>query len=152
MSNQYSILHISDLHRSSKDPITNAELISALVGDRERYVKEDPKIPIPEAIVVSGDIIQGVPLDTKDFEKSLTEQYAVAEEFLDEIVKRFLGGDRSRIIIIPGNHDIDWNTAFKAMEKIEPKDIPKNFAAQLLSDSSNFRWDWKSCPPNNGRR
>ena len=85
----YSILHISDLHRSPHDPISNDELISALVGDRERYIDEDPRIVVPEAIVVSGDIVQGVPLGTNDHERKLAEQYSVAEEFLDELVRRW---------------------------------------------------------------
>ena len=63
MGKPFSILHISDLHRSSADPISNAELISALVQDRDRYLREDPRILPPEAIVVSGDLIQGVGLE-----------------------------------------------------------------------------------------
>ena len=31
-------MHISDLHRSPRDPISNDELISALVHDRDRYL------------------------------------------------------------------------------------------------------------------
>ena len=34
----FSIMHISDLHRSPRDPISNDELISALVHDRDRYL------------------------------------------------------------------------------------------------------------------
>jgi len=69
----FSILHISDLHRSPHDPISNAELVSALVGDRDRYVREDPQVPAPEVIVVSGDVIQGVPLNTVDYQIRLAE-------------------------------------------------------------------------------
>lgn len=140
----FSILHISDLHRSPRDPITNDELISALVGDRDRYIHEDPAVPAPEAIVVSGDIIQGVPLDTADFEAELDRQYAAAAEFLDELVSRFLDGDRSRLILIPGNHDIDWNTAFAALEPVERKDFPPSLATSIYGENSEYRWDWKS--------
>ena len=122
----FSILHISDLHRSPRDPISNDELISALVSDRDRYVHEDPLISIPEAIVVSGDIIQGVPLGTDDFAAKLADQYAVAEQFLDELVRRFLDGDKSRLVMVPGNHDIDWNTALSALERVDEGDIPPN--------------------------
>lgn len=58
-----SILHISDLHRSPDDPISNDVLISSLVADRDHYVAEDPPVPAPEAIIVSGDLIQGASLD-----------------------------------------------------------------------------------------
>ncbi|AHE99858.1 metallophosphoesterase [Thioalkalivibrio paradoxus] len=140
----FSILHISDLHRSPRDPITNDELISALVGDRDRYIHEDPAVPVPEAVVVSGDLIQGVPLNTADYEAELARQYSTAEEFLDELVRRFLNGDRSRLILIPGNHDIDWNTAFAALEPVERKDFPSNLAAFIYAEDSKYRWDWKT--------
>jgi hypothetical protein len=144
MSKPFSVLHISDLHRSSADPISNDELISALVGDRERYFRESPRILPPEAIVVSGDLVQGVPLGVPDHEAKLAEQYAVAEEFLDELVKRFLDGDRSRVVMVPGNHDIDWNTAFKAMEVVDRKHAPANVLSMLHAENAGYRWDWKT--------
>ena len=141
----YSILQISDLHRSPHDPISNAELISALVEDCDRYVNEDPKITIPEAIVVCGDIIRGVKLGTNDHEAQLVQQYKVAEDFLGELANRFLDGDRSRLIIVPGNHDIDWNVAQKAFEPIALKDIPDNLVSSVpYYDRSDYRLDWKS--------
>jgi hypothetical protein len=140
----FSILHISDLHRSPTDPISNDELVSALVCDRERYIHENPPIAAPESIVVSGDIIQGVRLGTDDHEAKLADQYTIAGEFLDELVRRFLDGDRSRVIIVPGNHDIDWNIAFSAFEPVDGKDIPDNVTALLYAENSDYRWDWKS--------
>lgn len=140
----FSILHISDLHRSPHDPISNDELISALVSDRDRYIHEDPPIAIPEAIVISGDIIQGVSLGTDDFAAKIAEQYADAEEFLDELVRRFLDGDRSRLVMVPGNHDIDWNTARSAFERVHEEDIPLNLETILYSENSNLRWDWET--------
>ncbi|MYG40473.1 MAG: hypothetical protein F4201_06640 [Nitrospira sp. SB0677_bin_15] len=140
----FSILHISDLHRSPGAPISNGELISALVKDRDRYIHEDPSIAVPEAIVVSGDIIQGIPLNTDNFATELNEQYEVAEEFLDELVGRFLEGDRSRLIMVPGNHDVDWNTARSALESIEVKDIPTDLRAKLYAKDAIFRWAWKT--------
>jgi hypothetical protein len=94
--------------------------------------------------VVSGDIIQGVTLGTDDHEAKLAAQYAVAEEFLDELVSRFLAGDRSRLIMVPGNHDVDWNTAFKAMEPVDRKHAPDKLASVLHAENSEYRWDWKN--------
>ena len=71
MGKPFSILHISDLHRSPRDPISNDELISALIGDCDRYVHEDPVVTAPEALVVSGDIIQGVSLGHANYEAEL---------------------------------------------------------------------------------
>ena len=140
----FSILHISDLHRSRRDNITNDELISALVGDRSRYLREDPQIRAPDAIVVSGDIIQGVPLGTADAAARLSEQYAIAEAFIAELTDRFLEGDRSKVVIIPGNHDIDWVMARSAMEIVKPAERPANIVAELYQEESPFRWDWKT--------
>lgn len=144
MGKPFTFLHISDLHRSELDPISNEELISALVCDRDRYVVENPNICVPEAIIVSGDIIQGVPLGTPNFKAELVKQYAVAERFLDELAKRFVSGDRSRVIIVPGNHDVDWNTAFSAMQVVDPSNIP-NFGRLLRSERSEYRLDYNTC-------
>jgi hypothetical protein len=140
----FSILHITDLHRAKADPISNAELISALISDRDRYVREVPPIAPPQAIVVSGDIIQGVGLDAVDFGRELEVQYDAAYEFLAELAARFVDGDRSKVMIVPGNHDIDWNTAFAAMEILEEKDFPSGLPGILHEPGSQYRWDWKT--------
>ena len=99
---------------------------------------------MPQAIVVSGDIIQGVPLGTEDFGNKIREQYAVAEEFLEELVRRFVDGDRSRLVMVPGNHDVDWNTAFSALELIRKGSVPRDLKAELHAEDSLLRWDWKT--------
>lgn len=136
-------MHISDLHRSPQEPISNDELISALVSDHDSYLSESPAIPAPEAIVVSGDIIQGVPRGTANHESKLTGQYATAEAFLDELVRRFLNGDRSRLIMVPGNHDVDWNTAFAALTIVDKPNMPHDLTTALFAEGSEYRWDWK---------
>jgi predicted phosphohydrolase len=140
----YSIMHISDLHRSPNDPISNAELISALVSDHDRYVQEEPAIRPPDAIVVSGDIVQGVRLGQPNADDELKSQYLVAEKLLDELANRFLDGDRSRVILVPGNHDVDWNAAHASMTVVEEKDYPPDLARAIFAESSDFRWDWKA--------
>lgn len=140
----FSIMHISDLHRSPRDSISNDELISALVGDRDRYVREEPSIEAPQAIVVSGDLIQGTPLGTENFATCINAQYVVAEEFLDELVQRFLDGDRSRLIMVPGNHDVCWNTAFSALVPVSREEFPGDLRAELHAKDSLLRWDWKT--------
>lgn len=140
----YSILHITDLHRAKNDPISNSELLSALISDRECYERETPPIRPPDAIVVSGDVIQGVPLNHASFESELVAQYGVAHDFLVSLADRFLNGDRTKVIIVPGNHDIDWNVAFKAMLPVEETVLPSNIPAALFESSSPYRWDWKS--------
>lgn len=140
----YSILHISDLHRSPRDNITNAELVSALVSDRQRYLNEKPILRKPDAIVISGDIVQGVALETPNAEVELAAQYGAALEFIGELTDRFVGGDRSRVVIVPGNHDIDWAMSRSAMTIVQTVDYPKNLNTELFHPESLYRWDWKT--------
>lgn len=142
----YSILHISDLHRSPEDPISNAELVSALVSDRRRYENEPTRIKAPDAIVVSGDIIQGVKMDAADADVALAAQYATALEFLVELADRFVDGDRSRVVLVPGNHDINWARARSSMGVVAPSDptFPKDVRGALANSDSVHRWDWKT--------
>jgi len=137
-------LHISDLHRSPRDNITNAELVSALVSDRQRYLNETPSIRKPDAIVISGDIVQGVSLGTVDADARLAEQYSTALEFIVELTERFVDGDRSRVIIVPGNHDINWGLSKDAMEIVKDADFPKDLSGEICRPDSLYRWDWKS--------
>jgi predicted MPP superfamily phosphohydrolase len=140
----FSILHITDLHRSKSDPITNPELLSALVNDRRHYTGEDPPISTPQAIVVSGDLIQGVGLGHPDPDAELAAQYEDAYDFLGQLTDRFVDGDRSKVVIIPGNHDIDWNRARAAMEPVHAKDMPPDLQRALHEPGSPYRWSWKS--------
>ena len=140
----FSILHISDLHRSQDEPLDNASLLASLVADFDRYLGSQPKIPPPGAIVVSGDLIQGVPLGTPNWEESIREQYRVADTFLTELCDRFLNGDRRSMILVPGNHDVCWNTSFQAMSEIPPEKYPGNLNDALIKPGSNYRWSWSN--------
>ncbi len=140
----FSILHISDLHRTPKAKISNAELLSALVRDRDSYTQGDNPIRPPDAIVVSGDIVQGVSLKATSGQATLQAQYAEAEAFLSELATTFLEGDRSRVVIVPGNHDIDWQLAKKAMQVVEVGDLPANVLNALQEPDSQFRFSWST--------
>jgi len=140
----FSILHISDLHRTPHARISNEELLSALVRDRDSYTQGDTPIRPPDAIVVSGDIVQGIPLKKENGQASLRAQYEEAEEFLSGLAAELLGGDRSKVIIVPGNHDIDWQLAKKAMQVVEVGDLPANVLSALQEPGSNFRFSWST--------
>jgi len=138
-----SILHISDLHRSPNEPVDNDAVVAALIADRDRYVLETPAIPAPTAIIVSGDIIQGERLGAENWEEKIREQYLVAEDFLDHLCRRMVDGDRSRLILVPGNHDVCWNTSRNAMTEISESEYPSDVRRILLAPDSPYRWDWK---------
>ena len=92
MAQQISILHISDLHRDPSNPIRNDVLLSSLDNDRQRYsLTDEPYVRSPDIIIVSGDVIQGVPPGTADFDVRLTEQYGEAIDFLNKLTDRQIG-------------------------------------------------------------
>lgn len=136
-----SVLHLSDLHRSVDDPISNEELLVALSTDRARYTRAPIPIKAPDAIVVSGDIIQGVGLGYSESRKELDAQYQVAEQFLAMLADEFLKGDRSQLVITPGNHDVDWNLARSAMVAVPDDQIIRPTEAMRIG--SRLRWCWK---------
>ena len=51
-------MDISDLHCSRSDSISNDELVSAHGHEQDRYIRADPSLAPPQAMVVSGDSIQ----------------------------------------------------------------------------------------------
>src|SRR5437870_2400034 len=107
VTQQISILHISDLHRNPDSPIRNDALLGSLENDRQRYtMKEDPLVRPPDIIIVSGDIIQGVPPGTIDVDEKLREQYGEALDFLGQAADLLVAGDRQRVVLVPGNHDV----------------------------------------------
>ena len=136
----FTLMHISDLHRSKSEPISNDELLSGLAADQERFHLESPAISQPNAIIVSGDVVQGLPMGSEDYPKGLQQQYDQAYELLTKMTDLFVEGDRSKVIIIPGNHDVDWNKAHSSM-----KSVPnENVLERLSSPDSKFRWSWKT--------
>lgn len=137
----YSILHISDLHRSSHDPIANDTLVAALLADRDRYATETPEIPSPDAIVVSGDLVHGAPLQS-DYRAEIRRQYEVTHDLLAALADRLLNGDRRRVVMVPGNHDCCWNTARSTMCSVDPEDEPPDIRSALLQPESPYRWSW----------
>lgn len=136
----YTIMHISDLHRSEAAYISNGELLSCLLADYQRFQEESPAISFPNAIIVTGDLIQGLPLGSSDYPAKLASQYDVALELMIGLVENFLDGDRSRLIIAPGNHDVDWNMAFQSMRRVEHNG--KQVSKLLALPDSCYRWSW----------
>ena len=136
----YTILHISDLHMKGEDPSSNRELLSGLVADFERSGRETPCVTRPDAIIVSGDLAEGLPLQSETYPDGLRAQYHQAEEFLACLTDEFLRGDRSRVILVPGNHDVDWNVAFSALEAEDGETAdPRSLVG---SPETKYRWSW----------
>lgn len=144
-----TILHISDLHRDPSHEVTNQALLDSLERDRDRYRAETPVIPDPDIIIVSGDIVHGVSSEAIDADGELKRQYDLAESFLVALTESFVGGDRERVVIIPGNHDVSFVHALRAMTQLPVSLTSKKGRAaavangrRLLAPGSPIRWSW----------
>ena len=138
------LMHISDLHRSSDEPISNAELVAAIDRDLARQSHETPQIPPPDALVVSGDLIRGAPLDDPSPDDTIRTQYRQAGDFLNQLTDLLFSGDRSRVAICPGNHDVHWCQARASMEPVPEGELPAHVYQALTTPGSQFRWDWEN--------
>ena len=134
-----TILHISDLHRTSGPRLDNDELLTAIINDAKRWEQEG--IPQPDLIVVSGDLIQGASGDTTNADAQIQAQYEEANEFLLRLAAEVIDSDISRIVIVPGNHDVNWDRARRAMR---PLDIcPPRINSDAFEANSGIRWNWR---------
>ncbi len=150
MEDILSILHISDLHRSKGCEISNDALLSSLLTDKERFSTiEKPKIRPPDIIIVSGDIIRGSVFKDGS-EEEVAVQYSEALDFLNELTNQLLNGNKDCLIVIPGNHDIDWKYSRESMSKIDSTEImdetnkvKSNYLKDAINEHSKIRWSWK---------
>ena len=135
-----SILHISDLHRDSSDLLANTPLLDSLQVDRDRYL---PTIRSPDVIVVTGDIVYGVPSHDPHPSDVLQRQYAEAADFLNRLADSFVNGDKNRVVLVPGNHDVD---AQQFRRSLSPLSVAagrtSEIAEKMFQPHSGVRWSW----------
>ena len=135
MDKDFTILHISDLHKSEEDSYD--DLFESLRLDSESYDQEG--IIKPEIIVVSGDIVEGAEGDNAD--AIIVKQYADAKGFLMKLVDFFLDGDRTRLIMVPGNHDVCRGISKEAfLPSINKKE---DDLETYRKGGGELRWSWK---------
>ena len=134
-----TLLHISDIHRTSDPHLSNDDLLSAIFSDSERWKAEG--IPWPDLIVVSGDLIQGIKTDAYEPNTQVWSQYTEVSALLQELAAKFVGSDRSRVIIVPGNHDVNWSRASRAMTPMNS--CPDRIFERGFQADSGVRWNWE---------
>lgn len=133
-----TLLHISDLHRTSGPRLHNNQLLAAMASDAGRWDAEG--IPRPDLIVVSGDLIQGAGPGSTDPEAEIAAQYVEADDFLRRLAVEFVDGDLNRVVLVPGNHDVSWSRARSAMAPASS--CPDRIGRKAFEPESGVRWDW----------
>lgn len=143
MMRQYSILHISDLHRIKQENVDC--LMASFAVEKNRYTEMG--IPPVGLIVVSGDIVNGSnQKDSGLAKQEIQQQYEIAAQFLYNLCALFIGNkqqDRLRVIIVPGNHDMSRYASILSMDEISHDDI-NTLAGSLWEDNTDIRWSWSN--------
>lgn len=137
-----TIMQFSDLHKSASALDSDNTLISSIVSDISRHQTEVTPISKPNILVVCGDIIRGSE-SYVNFDSSILEikqQYKDANDFLNKLCNKLFDGDKKKIVIIPGNHDVSWPQSQKSMEKLEKRDT--NLAHICRAPENGIRWNW----------
>ena len=101
-----NILHLSDIHLGT---ISQANRYRTTL---EADLKRELNITQLDYLVISGDVANN----------SSPEEYAAAAEFVNGLVSRF-GLNSNKIIIVPGNHDLDWSKSKEAYSFVYKSDL-----------------------------
>lgn len=125
------ILHLSDIH------VRTASEARKYRTQLETDLTVELGVHRLEYLIISGDIT----------DHSTPDEYKAAFELVDGIVKRF-GLDPERVIVVPGNHDVNWDLSAEAYHYM-PKHklpspltgayIPAGDAGALLRDDGQYR-------------
>jgi hypothetical protein len=140
---QLAIMQLSDLHRETSVFPSNKAFVSSIVSDISKYLNEEVPVPEPDILVICGDVVQG-PNQNYDFETATQEiehQYSEAADILNQLCAKLFSGDKDRIVITPGNHDVSWPHSRKSMQKLNKAD--HNIVELLKRPESNVRWNWE---------
>lgn len=140
-----NILQISDLHSSKANSVGNLALLDSIITDLQ-YIDGVKKIDI---IVVCGDIVQGINSDDIKQMDEIDAQYVKASDFLVQLCDKFVEGDRARVVIVPGNHDISWPHSKNSMrtmpievESDKRKLFSRTLTRKMRTPGSKTRWSW----------
>ena len=103
-----NILHLSDVHLGTIDEADNyfSQLASDLTNNR--------KIKQLDYLVISGDIAN----------RSTQQEYEAAFQIVEKLVKEYRL-DYSRIVVVPGNHDLNWDLSENSYKFVSQRQLPK---------------------------
>jgi len=108
------ILHLSDIHLETESQARRYRM------QLETDLKNELGVKKLEYLVISGDIAN----------HSTEEEYKAAFVLVDGLVKRF-GLNAERVVIVPGNHDLNWDISEEAYPFVPKRKLPAVLDEQL---------------------
>ncbi|TVR78611.1 MAG: hypothetical protein EA405_14170 [Rhodospirillales bacterium] len=103
------ILHLSDIHFKQDKAWDADPVLRALCGFIEREVAEGL---VPDLVAITGDIAFA----------GIAEEYALARKWLDTLWPKLNNLPRDRLLLVPGNHDVDRGKVGR-MAKLSQSDL-----------------------------
>lgn len=97
---QLKWLHLSDLHLRSNESWSQDVVLRSLLTDISGRFSDDKR---PDFIFLTGDLAFS----------GKSDEYLVVEDFLDKLLQT-TGVSADRLLMVPGNHDIDRNIEIDA--------------------------------------
>ena len=132
------ILHLSDLHFLSDLHVEDDRFVSICRTQLQTDLIKELGVRRLAYLVISGDVAN----------RSTQKEYDVAFAMVDGLVKRF-GLDASRVVVVPGNHDVNWDISEEAYPFVpkrklpsplpEDRCIPAGETGALLRDDALYR-------------
>lgn len=108
------ILHLSDLH------FEDGTFADVCRTQLETDLIQELDIRRLEYLIISGDVAN----------RSTGKEYDAAFAMVDGLVKRF-GLDASRVVVVPGNHDVNWEMSKKAYPFVFKDDLSSPLSAEI---------------------
>lgn len=100
LKSSIDIIHLSDLHFGQHHRYIGdtpyETLLSKTLEDLD-FLSNEYKVD-PSLVIITGDLA----------EKSDPTEYSKVREFLDGLLEKF-SLDASKVVIVPGNHDVNWD-------------------------------------------
>jgi small GTP-binding protein len=122
------ILHLSDLHFGATDDPLN--LLQPLIADLTDRL-DGPGVERLDHLVISGDLTNRA--SPQEFEK--------AYQFVSALIQEF-GLTAERCIIVPGNHDLDWDVKvyeYKRKRQVDVSRLPPGSYRELADGLLELR-------------
>lgn len=123
------ILHLSDLHfgaDENSDPLADADKWFGQLRDDLNGELECERL---QGVIISGDI--------GNF--SEPAEYEAAKVFLERVCEKF-DVSTDRLVMVPGNHDLNWDISEESYHLIRRKTIDKEpKAGSFYEESKNVR-------------